>query len=177
MPKTLLKAALQRRKTALGDAAPETQAVRIALADLYEREVDNPGMLRTGRDILAAGSPDAATQLHGRYAVLLAECNNATGTSCSKSLRAMFADTRKALGPRDPFTLRVQTMLAFHLSNSEAVAEALPLAREAVTLSAQIYGANHPIVQERRYQLAEILVQARRFRKPSRSCKTSGVCS
>lgn len=156
----LLKAALQRRKTALGDAAPETQAVRIALADLYEREVDNAGMLRTGRDILAAGSPDAATQLHGRYAVVLAECNDATATGCVKSLRAAFADTRKALGPRDPFTLRVQTMLAFHLGNNEAVAEAEPLAREAVALSAQIYGANHPIVQERRYQLAEILIEA-----------------
>ena len=156
----LLKAALQRRKAALGDAAPETQAVRIALADLYEREVDNPAMLRTGRDILAAGPPDAATQLRGRYAVVLAECNNATGSGCSKSLRAIFADTRRTLGPNDPFTLRVQTMLAFHLSNNEAVAEALPLAREAVALSAQIYGANHPIVQERRYQLAEILIQA-----------------
>ncbi len=52
----LLKAALQRRRAALGDGAPETQAVRIALVDLYERDVNNDGMRRIGADILAAGS-------------------------------------------------------------------------------------------------------------------------
>jgi tetratricopeptide (TPR) repeat protein len=155
----LLMAALQRRRAALGDAAPETQAVRIALADVYEREVNNPGMRRMGQDILAAGSADPITQLHGRYAALLADCAMGnTGTTCIASLRAMLIETRKALGLRDPFTLRVQSMLAFHLGNNERIAEAVPLAREAVTLSAQIYGANHPLVQERRYQLAEVLI-------------------
>lgn len=155
----LLDAALKRRRAVLGDAAPETQAVRIALADLYERDVNNPGMRRMGNDILAAGSSDQVTQLHGRYALLLADCAmGSTGTRCIDALRAMLNDTRAALGPRDPFTLRVQSMLAFHLGNNERIAEAVPLAREAVSLSTQIYGANHPLVQERRYQLAEVLI-------------------
>jgi len=156
----LLKAALQRRRAALGDGAPETQAVRIALVDLYERDVNNDGMRRIGHDILAAGSGDIATRLHARYVLSLAGCDAETGTICVKSLRAALADARAVLGPRDPFTLRVQTNLAFHLSNNEGIAEALPLAREAVAWSAQIYGADHPLVQERRYQLAEILILA-----------------
>lgn len=156
----LLAAALLRRRAALGDAAPETQAVRVALLDLYERDVKIASMRRIGRDILAADPKDAATRLQARYALVLTECDAQTGTVCIKALRAVLDETRAALGSRDPFTLRVQTNLAFHLSNNEGVAEAVPLAREAVALSAQIYGADHPLVQDRRYQLAEILVQA-----------------
>ncbi|HEX3944941.1 MAG TPA: tetratricopeptide repeat protein [Rhizomicrobium sp.] len=156
----LLKTALQRRRAVLGEAAPQTQAMRIALADLYEREIENPALGKIGHDILAAGSTDVATQLHGRYAVLLFECDSQTGTACTNALRIMLADTRKALGPHDPFALRVQTNLAYHLGDNAKVSEAVPLAREAVALSAQIYGANHPLVQERRFQLAEILIEA-----------------
>jgi len=156
----LLKAALQRRRVTLGDAAPETQAVRIALADLYEREVDNKAMGQIGRDILAAGSPGAATRLHGSYAVALAQCDTETGMRCAQALRDLLNDSRSALGRTDPFTLRVQANLAFHLGTNEQIAEAVPMARESVLLSAKIYGANHPLVQERRFRLAQILIQA-----------------
>ncbi|MEI9929585.1 MAG: tetratricopeptide repeat protein [Rhizomicrobium sp.] len=156
----LLNAALERRRTGLGNAAPETQAIRIALADLYERDIDNKNLGRVGRDILAAGAPDVQTSLHARYAVLVAGCDDESGTVCIKNLRAIFADARNALGLRDPLTLRIQSNLAFHLSNNERVDEALPLARQTVALSAQLYGKDHPLVQERRFHLAEILNQA-----------------
>jgi non-specific serine/threonine protein kinase len=155
----LLTAALNRRRAALGDGAPETQGLREALADLYERDVNNPGLTRIGHDILAAGSDDPSTLLHGRYATLLARCaSGSTGTVCIESLRGLLAEARRMKGERDPFTLRVQSMLASYLANNERIAEALPLAREAVALSAQIYGADHPLVQERRYELAEVLI-------------------
>jgi eukaryotic-like serine/threonine-protein kinase len=155
----LLQAALLRRRAALGDSAPETQAIRIALADLYERDVNNAGLARMGHQILASDPRDLATLLHGRFAAQLADCaSNETGTACINSLRDTLVKARTELGPRDAFTLRVQSMLAFHLANNERVAEAIPLARQAVMLSAQIYGANHPLVQERRYQLAEVLI-------------------
>jgi len=156
----LLKAALQRRRAALGDAAPETQAIRIALADLYEREVNHDGLHRIGQDILAAGSTDGATRLHGHYAETITGCDAQSGTDCIKSLRPVLADARKLLGPRDAFTLRIQSDLAFHLANNELTAEAVPITREAVSLSAQLYGAEHPLVQERRFQFAEILIDA-----------------
>ncbi len=156
----LLNAALQRRRASLGDAAPETQAIRIALADLYERDVDNQKLGRIGHDILAAGSGDAATLLQARYAVLLSGCDTTSGTACVRALRNMLLEMRKTLGPRDPLTLRAQSNLAHHLSDNEGTAEALALARDAASLSAQVYGADHPIVQERRFQLAEILIQS-----------------
>ncbi len=156
----LLKGALQRRRAALGDAAPETQAVRIALADLYERDVNHDGLRRIGQDILAAGSTTGATRLHGRYAEVVTDCDTQSGTNCIRSLRPVLASARKLLGPRNPFTLRIQSDLAYHLANNEHIAEAVPMAREAVFRSAQFYGAGHPLVQERRYQFAEILIQA-----------------
>ena len=159
----LLKAALQRRRAALGDGAPETQSIRIALADLYERDVNHEGLRQIGRDILAADSSDDATRLHGRYAEAVTDCDAQSGTNCISSLRPVLTDARRLLGPRDPFTLRIQSDLAYHLGNNEHTAEAVPMAREAVFLSAQSYGAEHPIVQERRYQLAEILIQAGRI--------------
>lgn len=155
----LLNAALQRRRTALGNSAPETQGIRVALADLYERDVDNKNLGRVGRDILAAGSSDASTVLHAKYALVVSGCDNESGTICIKNIRGMFADTRSTLGPRDPLTLRIQSDLAFHLGNNEGIAEGIPMARQAVALSAQVYGKDHPLVQERRFRLAEILIQ------------------
>jgi len=156
----LLNAALDRRRAELGNGAPETQAIRVALADLYERNIDNKNLGRVGRDILAAGTRDAPTSLHARYALLVAGCDTETGTICIRNLRAMLTDTRNALGLRDPLTLRIQSNLAYHLSNNEGIDEALSLARQAIALSAQLYGKDHPLVQERRFHLAEILNQA-----------------
>lgn len=156
----LLKAALQRRRVALGDAAPETQAIRIALADLYERDVNHEGLRKIGYEILAAGSTDETTALHGHYAEVVADCDAQTGTSCIKSLRSILSDARKVVGPHNPFTLRIQSDLANRLSNNEQTAEAVPMAREAISLTSQFYGPQHPLLQERRYQFAQILIQA-----------------
>jgi non-specific serine/threonine protein kinase len=157
----LLNASLARRKAALGDAAPETQAVRIALGDLYEREVDNAGLARIGREVLASNPVDAATQLHGRYYTVLGGCANGdTGLVCINELRKLLGDARAALGVNDPLTLRIQIALAFHLAYNEKAAEGVPLARQAIARFAQIYGPDHPLVQEQRYQLAQTLIQA-----------------
>jgi non-specific serine/threonine protein kinase len=157
----LLRSALAARRAQLGDSAPETQAVRLAMMDLAERTLDNEGMRAAAVAVLAAHPADAGTELRARYGVLSADCaRNGTDASCIARLRPFLAEARRRLGERDPLTLKAQSFLAFELSDSQQFQEAIPLARETVALTAQVYGPDHLLVQDRRFQLGEVLVEA-----------------
>jgi non-specific serine/threonine protein kinase len=161
----LLQSALATRRNALGDAAPETQAVRLAIADMYERNADNKGMKATGQQVLDAarrsGANDPATELHARYDVVDADCQLKGGAeSCIAPLKPLFAEARRRLGPDNEVTLRIESELAFSLGDAQRFREAIPLAREALARTERIYGPNHLTVQDRKFKLAEILSEA-----------------
>jgi non-specific serine/threonine protein kinase len=157
----LLRASLAARRAKLGDGDPQTQAVRLTIADLAER-TGNPDALRdAGNAVLAAHPADAETELHGRYAVIFADCVTVENDSvCVAKLRPFLAEMRARLGPRHPLTLRVQDLLAYQLSEGQHFDEAVSLARETVSLTQAAYGPDHLLVQDRRLHLGEVLIEA-----------------
>jgi non-specific serine/threonine protein kinase len=157
----LLQASLAARREKLGDADPQTQAVRLTIADLAER-TGNPDALRdAGNAVLAAHPTDAETELHGQYAVLFADCVTTENDSvCVAKLRPFLAELRDRLGPRHPLTLRAQDLLAYQLSQGQHFDEAVSLARETVSLTQAAYGPDHLLVQDRRLHLGEVLIEA-----------------
>ncbi len=160
----LLRAALATFRTRLGEDAPQTQSVRLAMGALAERIVDDDGAQEAGRAILAAHPRDPATALNGRYYVLVGEYgHNGDDTACVTTARALWADSQRALGALHPMTLRAESELAFCLAAAQQVAEAISLATDAVALTQKVYGADHLLVQERRYVLGTALVQANRL--------------
>jgi len=157
----LLQASLATRRAKLGDGDPQTQTVLLTIADLAER-TGNPDALRdAGNAVLAAHPADAETELHGRYAVIFADCVTTDNDSvCVAKLRPFLAEMRARLGPRHPLTLRAQDLLAYQLSQGQHFDEALALARETVSLTQAAYGPDHLLVQDRRLHLGEVLIEA-----------------
>ncbi|MEJ0047996.1 MAG: tetratricopeptide repeat protein [Rhodospirillales bacterium] len=157
----LLRAALATRRAILGDGDPQTQAVRLAMADLAERTGNLDGLRASGQAVLAAHPAEAETELHGRYAIVIADCLSYENDSvCVTKLRPFLAETRTRLGPRHPLTLRVQDMLAYQLSQGQHFDEAVRLARETVALTQAAFGPDHLLVQDRRLHLGEVLIEA-----------------
>ncbi len=157
----LLRASLATRRAQLGDADPQTLAVRLAIIDLAERTGDMPALHENGAAILAAGPTDAATRLRARYAIMWADCDKlGVGGACIAQTRQFLAEVQQLLGRLDPLTLKVQGNLAYLLSQQQHFAEAIPLARDAVERTRAAYGDGHLLVQERRYALAEVLWEA-----------------
>ena len=76
------------------------------------------------------------------------------------ALLALLEEIRRRLGPRHPLTLQVESELAVRLGNGQHAGQAMPLARETVALTQQVYGADHILTQERRFNLAQVLVEA-----------------
>jgi eukaryotic-like serine/threonine-protein kinase len=159
----LLQSALETLRTRLGEDAPQTQAVRLAMAALAERIVDSDGMRAAGQAILDSHPSDPAATLSGRYYKLAGDYIQAgDDAACVAGARALLADSRRLLGEADPVTLRVQSELASCLASSQQAGEAVHLARDAVALTQRAYGPDHLLVQERRYMLAMVLVQTSR---------------
>jgi non-specific serine/threonine protein kinase len=157
----LLHAALATLHKKLGDGDPQTQAVRLALATLAEHRLDTDGMREAAADVLAAHPSDPATELTARFFVLFAGCGiNGNGDACAATLRPLLAECRARLGTRHKLTLRVESELAQSLADSQHVAEAVPMAREVVSLTRDTYGDNDLLVQLRRFDLAGALRQA-----------------
>jgi non-specific serine/threonine protein kinase len=157
----LLRAALATRAARLGETDPQTQAVRLDLLDLADRLSDMDGEAEQGRALLDAGPASAETEFRARLAVLQAECGRlGVGNACEARLQPMLEEARRRLGEADPATLRIQAFLAFELSQAQHSDAAIPLARQAVTLTAKTYGPASLLVQERRFLLAEVLEEA-----------------
>ena len=157
----LLKAALATLRRQRGEDAPETQAVRMNIADLAERTASLDLLRATGSDILAAHPADPAVELRGRYAIRFADCMATENDAvCAAKLRTLLAESTRRLGHANPLTLRVQDLLAYQLSQGQHFAEAIPMARETVALTQLAYGPDHLLVQDRRLHLGEILMEA-----------------
>jgi non-specific serine/threonine protein kinase len=157
----LLRAALATLRTQLGDDHPRTQAVRLAMASLAEHRLDPRGMREAGLSILATHPARAETELTARFFVLIGDCN-ASGNSeaCAAALRPFLAEARNRLGGLHPLVIRAQAELARQLGDAQQFTESIPMARAAIAATQQVYGPDHFLVQERRFDLAQILVQA-----------------
>ena len=159
----LLRASLATLRARLGNDDPQTQAVRLAMAALAERIVDSAGMRAAGQAVLEAGPADPKTTLSARYYVLAGEyLSRGNAAACAAAARRLLDESRRLLGASHPDTLRVQSELAWCLADAGQFAEAIPLAREAVALTQGVYGPDHLLVQERRFILGGVLVQAGR---------------
>jgi non-specific serine/threonine protein kinase len=157
----LLRAALATLRVQRGDTDPRTEAVRGAIADLAERTADLDTLRATGNDILGTAPTDPETLWRGRFAVRFADCMSGENDAvCVEKLRPFLADATRALGRTHPLTLRIQDLLAYQLAESQQFGEAIPLARQTVALTAQAYGPDHLLVQDRRLHLGEVLNEA-----------------
>jgi non-specific serine/threonine protein kinase len=160
----LLRSALASLRASHGDADPQAQAVRLALAALAEHRLDDDGMREAGQELLASHPRDAETLLAARFYVIVGGCGaNGNAASCADALRPVFEDSVKRLGPLHPFSLKVESELAHRLGDAQMVAQAVPMARETVARTLQAYGPDHLLLQERRFDLASVLVQAARY--------------
>ena len=157
----LLRASLATRNAQLGADDAQTQAVRATIADLAERVVDIKTLRMIGADILAAHPANAETELRGRFALRFADCVTVENdVVCVDKLRPLLDEMRRRLGPGHPVTLRAQNLLAQQLTMSQQFAEAIPLARQTVELTAATYGREHFLVQECRLHLGRVLLEA-----------------
>ncbi len=157
----LLRAALATLVARRGTADPETESVRLAIADLSERTGDLDTLRSAGQQVIQSHPADLETSMHGRFAVRFADCmSNENDSICVGKLRPFLAEARARLGPSDPVVLRIQDLLAYQLAEGQHFDEAIPLARATVALTRQAYGENHLLVQDRRLHLGEVLVEA-----------------
>jgi non-specific serine/threonine protein kinase len=157
----LLRAALASLRARLGDADPQTLAVRMAMGELAGRVLDNDGMRNAGEAVLAAHPADPATELGARFLVTSAGCtDSASNEGCAASLRPLFQETRRRLGPLDPVTLKIESELAYQIGQTQHFDEAIQMARETVALTEKAVGPDHLLVQERRFILGEVLDEA-----------------
>ena len=157
----LLRAALATLRRCQGEAAPETQAVRLTMADLAERMADLASLKAAGQAVMDAHPRDADTELRGRFALLYAEClNDDTDTVCTTKLRPFLAEVQRRTGPSSLLTLRVRDLLAYQLSEGQHFAEAIALSRETVARSQAVLSPDNLHLQERRFHLAMVLNEA-----------------
>ena len=148
----LLQAALAIFTARLSGTAAQTLSVRLTMGDLAERTMDYAGMQREGSLVLAARPRDPSIELAARTLVLVAGCNLAgNNAACVTKLKPFWQEVRSRLGPANALTLRVQSELAFQLSQTESFAEAIALSRETVALTAHALGPGHLLVQERQF--------------------------
>ena len=157
----LLRAALTTLRRCLGESAPETQAVRLTMADLAERMADLAGLKAAGQAVMDAHPRDPDTELRGRFALLYAAClDDDTDTVCTAKLRPFLAEVRARTGTSSLLTLRVRDLLAYQLSEGQHFAEAIALSRETVALSQAVLSPDNLHLQERRFHLAMVLNEA-----------------
>jgi non-specific serine/threonine protein kinase len=160
----LLRAALATWQAKRGDADPQTESVRVAIADLAERTADLDTLRATGRDIIASNPSSDETLLRGAFAVRFADCmSDENDDACVAKLRPFLADAITRLGSHNPLTLRIQDLLAYQLAEGQHFDEAIPMARQTVALTQQAYGPDHLLVQDRRLHLGEVLAEAGQF--------------
>ncbi len=161
----LFESALATRRKWLGDADPQTQAVRLDIAQLHERNVDLKAMKAVAQQVLdvgrSAGQLDAATELRARYYVAFADCQlKGVAELCSAPLKPLLAEAQQRLGKENDVSIEIESSLAFSLSDAQHFAEAVPMAREALMLTEKVNGANQLPVLDRKFKLAEVLSDA-----------------
>jgi tetratricopeptide (TPR) repeat protein len=83
-------------------------------------------------------------------------------------LRALLAQARDRLGPADDLSLKIQSKLAYTLGVANDFDAAIPLAREALALTEQAHGQNHFLVLDRKFHLAEVLIEDGQGEEPAR---------
>jgi non-specific serine/threonine protein kinase len=157
----LLRSALAAITRQSGAAAPQAQEVRLAMANLAERTADWSALRAIGQDILATRPAGRPTELRGRFAVEMADCQTSQNDSlCVQKLRPFLAEVNAALGPRDPLTLRVTDLLAYQLAEGQHFGEAIAMARANVTATTAVFGPDSVQTQDRRHHLGQVLEEA-----------------
>jgi non-specific serine/threonine protein kinase len=157
----LLQSSLAAITRQSGAAAPQAVDVRLAMADLAERTSDWSALRGVGRDILATRPADKPTELRGRFAIEMADCQtNQNDSLCVEKLRPFLAEVSATLGPRDPLALRVTDLLAYQLAEGQHFDEAIAMARANVTATTAVFGPDSVQTQDRRHHLGQVLEEA-----------------
>jgi len=157
----LLTSALNTRIHLLGDADPATQRVRLDLLALYDHAQYDKQAEAMAEAILSSHPADAETDLRARVALADVLCNrDGNSETCVDRLRPLLNEARQKLGVQNDFFLETESTFAKILSLGQQFTEAIPLAREALALTSDRYGAQHPLVADRQYRLANVLSEA-----------------
>lgn len=160
----LLNSALGIRKGVLGDADPQTQQVRLAIANMHQHNLDMKAAKAAAQEVLDighhTGTLDAETELRARYDIAYADCQLKGNEQCIAPLRSLLSEAKRRLGARNELSLEIESALAFSLGDAQRFKEAIPMAREALALTRETYGPGHLLVQDRKFKLAEVLSEA-----------------
>jgi non-specific serine/threonine protein kinase len=157
----LLRAALADLRAQMGDNDPQTQAVRLAMGTLAQHNYNYPAMREAGRAMLAAGPRDAQTDLSARAFLAMADCGeHANADACVAQFQPLFTSAVHRLGKQHPVTLSLESAIAVQLGLAQHVDQSIALARETAALTQAVYGPDHLLTQQRRFDLAQVLVQA-----------------
>lgn len=162
----LLESALAVRRKMLGDADPQTQATRLQLIDVHELNNNLPAMKQLAQQVLDLGKPalDAETELPARHALLAADClARKLEDACLKPEQAFLDELRARLGPKHELSLLTENDLAFDLAEAQRFDEALPMAREVLALTQEVFGAKHLMTAARKRRLGSVLNMAGNF--------------
>ncbi len=167
----LLNSALATRLRLSGEADPATQQVRLDLLELDKATLDGADAKITAQAILKQHPSDAETELRARNALAEAECNDNGSTKlCIEPLRRLMQEARTRLGPHNEFFLESESTLAKVMALDQRFDDAIPMAREALALTAETNGPTHPLVADRKYRLAEVLTEAGQTEEAIRLC-------
>jgi len=157
----LLTSALNTRIGLLGDADSATQRVRLELLELYDHAQFDKQAEAMANVILRNRPTDFETDIRARIALADVQCNrDGNSNSCVDRLRPLLNAARQGLGVENEFFLEAEGTFAKVLASGQQFTEAIPLAREALALTSNLYGAQHPLVADRQYRLAEVLSEA-----------------
>ena len=161
----LLESALAVRRKMLGDADPQTQATRLQLIHLHELHEDLPTMKILAQQVLdfgkAGGTLNAGTELEARQALLFADClARKIEEACLKPERAFLDELRARLGPKHELSLSTENDLAFDLAEAQHFDEAVPMAREVLALTTEVFGTKHLMTAARERRLGSVLNMA-----------------
>ncbi len=84
---------------------------------------------------------------------------------CIEPLKRLMTEARNRLGPHNEFFLESESTLAKVMALDQRFDEAIPMAREALALTAEVDGPKHPLVADRKYRLAEGAERSRAARR------------
>ncbi|MDN5865594.1 MAG: tetratricopeptide repeat protein [Gammaproteobacteria bacterium] len=161
----LLLAAEHGLSAQLGNAAPETEAARLALRDLYLDLFDIKGVLAVSKRMdaaeQAAGIPNPEAEYEARAMLIAMPAIARAGaywlTDLQAPMNRLYQEAKKQLGPDNRATTRMLWYRGVALSWAHRYREAVPIHREVLEKFRKIYGHDHPRTLEAAMYLAQAL--------------------
>ncbi|MGH9608476.1 MAG: tetratricopeptide repeat protein, partial [Bryobacteraceae bacterium] len=161
----LLLAAEKELAAQLGDAAPQTEATRLALRDLYLDLFDIGAVEAVSKRIdtaeRAAGIPNPEAEFEARAMLIAMPAIARTGaiwlTNLYAPMHSLYEEADKQLGPDNRVTVRLLWYSGVALSWAHRYRDAEPIHRQAFQQFQKIYGPRHPRTLEAEMYLVQAL--------------------